>query len=136
MTPGEWFIERLWHIAYGVPAQMKTPEGAIKAKVSALLAKHGCYKFMPVQMGMGSRTLDYLVCHYGRFLAVETKAPGKDLTALQKECRRKIEAAGGSVFKVSNEVELAELRAALQEIDIIHERALAQQCGHPPGKPL
>lgn len=96
---------------------MKTPEGAIKAKVSALLAKHGCYTFMPVPMGMGARTLDYLVCHYGRFLAIETKAPGKDLTALQKECKRKIEAAGGSVFKVSNADELEELRAALVDIE-------------------
>lgn len=104
---------------------MKTPEGKIKDKVKALLTEHGAYQFWPVQMGYGARTLDCLVCHYGRFLAIETKAPGKDLTALQKICQKKIEDAGGSVFKVSNDMELAALSTALNQITAAYETALA-----------
>ena len=103
---------------------MKTPEGKIKDKVKALLAKHGCYRFMPVQMGFGERSLDFLVCHYGRFIAVETKRHGKELTAIQQEVKRRIEDAGGSVFRVSDDMELLDLEAALRNIEHKFTRAL------------
>lgn len=77
-----------------------TPEGKVKAKVNRLLDRHGAYRFMPVQTGYGARTLDYLLCHRSRFLAVETKAPGKKPTRIQKLCMEKIEAAGGKVFLI------------------------------------
>ena len=86
-----------------------TPEGKVKALVRRRLKeefdahppfKH--YAFMPVQSGRGKRTLDILLCVGGRFFAIETKAPGKDLTELQKDTRDDILAAGGTVYKVDN----------------------------------
>jgi hypothetical protein len=80
-----------------------TPEGKIKKKVTAVLKKHGCYYFMPVQTGFGKKTLDYLICHGGYFFAVETKAPGKSPTALQQATIREIKAAGGTSFVIDSE---------------------------------
>ena len=55
-----------------------TPEGKVKAAVKRVLARYPeTYFFMPVQAGYGKKTLDFLICHYGEFIAIETKAPGK-----------------------------------------------------------
>lgn len=75
-----------------------TPEGKVKAKVSALLKKYGVYYFMPVQTGYGKKTLDYLCCWNSVFFAVETKAPGKVPTSLQEVTIKEIREAGGFVF--------------------------------------
>jgi hypothetical protein len=72
-----------------------TPEGAVKKEIKEALKAHGAYFFMPVPTGMGKKTVDFLVCFNGRFLAIEAKAPGKIATALQKNCLREIAAAGG-----------------------------------------
>ena len=77
-----------------------TPEGQVKQRVNKTLDKYGVYRFMPVQMGMGSPGLDYYCCWYGAFFAIETKAPGKKLTARQEITKEKIEAAGGMVFVI------------------------------------
>lgn len=114
---------------------MRTPEGRIKDKVKALLIEHGCYQFWPVQMGYGAATLDCLVCHYGRFFAIETKAPGKDLTARQKLTRAQMTKACGSVFRVSNEAEFDALNDALHATANYYMRQLAkQEPGYVPGK--
>lgn len=85
-----------------------TPEGRVKAKVKRALATlPACYRFMPVQTGFGSQTLDYLCCIWGRFVAIETKAPGKDLTPMQRSTKADIEAAGGIVLVVWDEDTLA-----------------------------
>src|SRR5208282_2697074 len=87
---------------------MATPEGKVKAKINhALKTLPRCYKFMPVQSGLGAKSLDYLLCVNGRFVAIEAKAPGKDYTALQREHKRHIEEAGGVVFLVDGEWSLA-----------------------------
>lgn len=78
-----------------------TPEGKVKANVKGLLAEYGIYKFMPVQRGLGAVTLDFLCCHKGLFLAVETKAEGKKLTPRQEIVKEEIEASGGVVFVVT-----------------------------------
>lgn len=84
-----------------------TPEGKIKDLVDKRLKQlTRIYRFMPVQTGMGARTLDYLLCANGFFVALETKAPGKDLTEIQKTTKQNIEAAGGYVFRVRDEDEL------------------------------
>lgn len=76
-----------------------TPEGKVKKAVSALLmATPHVYYFMPVPGGYGESTLDYIVCHMGRFAAIETKAPGKKLTDRQRVIRSMIERADGKVF--------------------------------------
>lgn len=78
---------------------MTTPEGKVKQKITTYL-KHldRCYFFKPVQMGMGTRTVDVLCCINGRFVAIEVKAAGERPTKLQEHCLRDIEHAGGIAF--------------------------------------
>ena len=55
-----------------------TPEGKVKQKVKEYLKSIGAWYYMPVSNGMGrSGCPDILVCFNGRFMAFETKAPGK-----------------------------------------------------------
>jgi hypothetical protein len=85
-----------------------TPEGRVKAKVKKALDTLGadCWRFMPVQTGFGSPALDYLLSIRGRFVAIETKAPGRKLTPLQEGTKAAIEAAGGIVLIVWDETSL------------------------------
>lgn len=85
-----------------------TPEGRVKNMVKKALTKLGddCWRFMPVQSGYGSVALDFLIAYRGRFIAIETKAPGKTLTPLQESTKAAIEAAGGLVFVVWDETSL------------------------------
>jgi hypothetical protein len=82
--------------------QSMTPEGKVKLQINRALATldRRIYKFMPVQSGYGKKTLDYLLCVNGYFIAIEAKAPGKDFTALQTQTAEDICAAGGRVFLV------------------------------------
>ena len=83
-----------------------TPEGRIKAKVSAELKKLGtqCWRFMPVQTGFGTPALDYLACINGWFVSIETKKDSKaKLTDRQEATKRDMEAAGGIVLVVYDE---------------------------------
>lgn len=86
----------------------QTPEGRVKKMVKKALDHLGpdCWRFMPVQNGFGSVALDFLLSVRGRFVAIETKAPGKKLTALQEQTKAAIEAAGGLVFVVWDETSL------------------------------
>jgi hypothetical protein len=78
-----------------------TPEGKIKAAIRKVLdSMDGLYYFMPVQMGMGSRTLDFLVCYKGKFFGIEAKAPGEKPTKLQDLCMRKIRKSGGECMVI------------------------------------
>lgn len=85
-----------------------TPEGRIKAKVKKALDQLGddVWRFMPVQSGYGSVALDYLLAIRGRFVAIETKAPGKKLTPLQEATKAALEKAGALVFVVWDETSL------------------------------
>ena len=94
---------------------MATPEGRVKRKVSAALKQlPACYRFMPVQQGLGASTLDYLCCVAGQFVAVETKAPGRQLTPRQAIVADEIRKAGGLVFVVDGETSLHNMIAYLQ----------------------
>jgi hypothetical protein len=86
-----------------------TPEGRVKKMVNKALSMLGadCWRFMPVQTGYGIPALDYLLSVRGRFVAIETKAPGKKLTPLQESTKAAIEAAGGIVLVVWDEGSLA-----------------------------
>jgi hypothetical protein len=77
-----------------------TPEGKIKERVKRLLDRYPHYRFMPVQMGMGARTLDFLICVNGRFCAIETKKPGAEPTEQQSKIIRQIREAGGETFVI------------------------------------
>lgn len=74
---------------------MKTPEGRVKDEIRKWLKEQGAYVFSPVQTGMGSRTLDLLVCWNGQFVAVEVKRPGGKPTKLQVEIAKRMIEAGG-----------------------------------------
>ncbi len=55
-----------------------TPEGKVKQDVKKLLKSLGIWYFMPMQNGFGVVGIpDFICCWGGKFLAVETKAPGK-----------------------------------------------------------
>lgn len=56
----------------------QTPEGAVKTAVKRWLVQRGIYYFMPAANGFGRVGIpDFICCWKGRFLAIETKAPGK-----------------------------------------------------------
>lgn len=78
-------------------------EKEVKDRVKRHLKKADAYWFMPVQTGYGSTTLDFLVSHRGRFLGIETKRPGKTLTARQQLVKEKIEASGSPVLVVGEQ---------------------------------
>lgn len=85
---------------------MKTPEGRLKDSIKLYLKQLGCYQFMPVQTGYGTQSVDFLCCvptmhnggRVGRFLAIETKAPGKKPTPRQELCLKQVAEAGGVGF--------------------------------------
>jgi hypothetical protein len=77
---------------------MKTPEGRVKDEIRKWLKEQGAYVFSPVQTGMGSRTLDLLVCWEGKFVGIEVKRPGGKATRLQLQIIGDIRMAWGRAF--------------------------------------
>ena len=56
----------------------QTPEGKVKDAVKKELTKRGIWYFMPAANGFGKVGIpDIICCYQGKFLAIETKAPGK-----------------------------------------------------------
>ena len=75
-----------------------TPEGRVKSAVKRWLQARGIWFFCPVSNGMGVHGIpDFICCWAGRFLAIETKAPGKrgNLSEPQKFQIDGIRAANG-----------------------------------------
>ena len=61
-----------------------TPEGKVKEKVKAVLKRRGVWYCMPRGQTYGRAGIpDFLCCHKGRFIAVETKAGRGRATPLQ-----------------------------------------------------
>lgn len=76
----------------------KTPEGRVKAAVKKLFDEKKIWYYQPVQNGMGRVGIpDFICCYQGRFLAVETKAPGRvnDVTPNQHFVLQEIREHGG-----------------------------------------
>lgn len=99
---------------------MTTPEGKIKRKVNQALKEFGehVWKFMPVQASaFGMPALDYLLCYRGRFIAIETKAPGKKTTARQEATCNAIRDAGGLCFLVDDDESLQILVGHLYNVE-------------------
>lgn len=62
-----------------------TPEGKVKAKLKKSLDTIGCYYFYPQTGGYGrSGVPDIIICHKGKFIAIECKAGDNKPTALQE----------------------------------------------------
>jgi hypothetical protein len=76
---------------------MMTPEKKIKEQVKAMCKRYGAYYAMPMGTGYGNSGVpDFLICHKGKFIGVETKADiTKKPTALQEKNLAAIRAAGG-----------------------------------------
>jgi hypothetical protein len=77
---------------------MKTLEGKLKDQVKAFLKERGAWFFMPVPTGYGTPTLDFIGCYKGRFVAIETKAPGKKPTPRQMATLQAMGKAGAVAF--------------------------------------
>lgn len=89
-----------------------TPEGRVKAAVKALLKKRGIWFYMPIQNGMGRVGIpDFICCWNGRFLAIETKAPGKlnNTTANQDLVLSEIREHKGVALVVDDAAKLEDL---------------------------
>jgi hypothetical protein len=81
---------------------MHGPEHYVKKQVSKYLKDHSIYAFMPVQMGLGATTLDYLCCWRGHFVGIECKAGKGKLTNRQQWVMEAINEAGGKFFVVDD----------------------------------
>jgi pantoate kinase len=90
-----------------------TPEVKVKKSIRKLLDEAGAYYAMPIGTGYGNSGVpDFLLCHKGRFIAVEAKAGSNKPTALQEMHLAKIRAAGG-IALVINEDNMDTLRKEL-----------------------
>ena len=80
-----------------------TPEKKVKENVVRVLKEEGAYYFFPATHGFGrSGVPDIVTCVNGHFFAIECKAGGGKLTALQANEIEHIRRCGG-VAVVANE---------------------------------
>ncbi|MFZ9326828.1 MAG: hypothetical protein ACO24H_05145 [Polynucleobacter sp.] len=82
-----------------------TPEGKVKEAVKRLLKERKIWYFMPSANGFGKVGIpDIICCCDGKFLAIETKAPGKrnNTTANQERCIEDIRTARGWALVVDD----------------------------------
>lgn len=89
-----------------------TPEGKVKAAVKRLLKERGIWWYCPVQNGMGVVGIpDFVCCWDGKFLAIETKAPGKraNVSANQAARINEIRLARGLAIVVDDVAQLEEM---------------------------
>jgi hypothetical protein len=96
---------------------MSTPEGKVKEQVKRVLKKHGAYWHCVVQNGMGAPSLDFVCCHRGNFVAIETKAGSKRPTPRQELTIKDMEQAGAKVFVVNEDTGTGELDAWLTSLE-------------------
>ena len=81
-----------------------TPEGKVKAKIKKVLKDNDIYYIMPATGGYGnSGAPDFIVCHEGKFIGIETKAGKNKPTALQQRNIDQINAQGGLALVVNEE---------------------------------
>lgn len=88
-----------------------TPEGRVKEHVKKVLKANNIWYFMPSANGYGKVGVpDFVCCWRGKFLAIETKAPGKraDTTANQKIQIEAIQRAEGWALVVDDVAQLTE----------------------------
>ena len=88
-----------------------TPEGAIKEAVKKLLKARGIWYYLPVSNGMGQHGIPDFICCVpptGKFLAIETKAPGKlrTVTPLQERAIGNIRTAKGWALVIDDAEDL------------------------------
>jgi hypothetical protein len=84
----------------------RTPEGDVKAGIKKFLDRAGAYYHMSVQTGYGRRTVDFLVCWRGQFLAVEAKRAGGAARRYQDIILQQVRDSGGLAVCVDDVDEL------------------------------
>ena len=90
-----------------------TPEVKVKKQIRKMLDEAGAYYAMPIGTGYGNSGVpDFLICHRGRFIAVEAKAGSNKPAALQELHMERIRNNGGTAL-VINEDNLQELKELL-----------------------
>ena len=90
-----------------------TPEAKVKKQIRQIIEECGAYYAMPIGTGYGqSGVPDFLICHKGRFIAVEAKAGKGKTTLLQEAHLERIQTAGGTTM-IINETNLQQLREQL-----------------------
>lgn len=95
----------------------KTPEGKVKDGVRKRLKEAGIWFYQPIQNGMGRVGIpDFICCYNGRFLAIETKAPGKinNTTPNQEQVLKEIRESGGYSLVLDDPERLDEHLAAVR----------------------
>lgn len=109
-----------------------TPEGKIKKLVKAVLEDFGelttvssysvrnLYEYWPVPSGFGASSLDCIVCYYGVFIAIETKAPGERTTPRQNLTIAQLSAAQAIVMVIDSEADCEVLHNRLMMIKLAH----------------
>lgn len=93
-----------------------TPEGKVKQKVREFLRARDVWFYQPVQNGMGRVGIpDFVCCYQGRFIAIETKAPGKlsTVTPNQQRVIDEIREYGGLALVIDNVESLEPVFAVL-----------------------
>lgn len=102
-----------------------TPEGRVKAQVKQWLKDRGIWYYMPVQNGMGVTGIpDFICCWKGRFIGIETKAPGKraNLSANQERQIHLIHRSGGVAIVVDD-------AAQLDQLERTHAQIICEEAG-------
>lgn len=96
---------------------MATPEGRVKAKISAVLKARNIPYVMPIQTGYGRPGIsDYICCVNGRFVAVEAKVDSKSpIRPTQKIFMKEITDAGGEAIVVHKD-NIADLEKLLDKL--------------------
>ena len=72
-----------------------TAENLVKREIKRGLTARGIWFFMPVQTGYGRRSVDFICCWQGLFLAIEAKAGENKLGRRQQATLEEIKEAGG-----------------------------------------
>lgn len=92
-------------------------EDQVKRAIKQYLDSLGAYWFCPVQMGYGARTVDFLCCVKGHFVAVEAKSSTGKARGAQMATLQEIRNAGG-IALIENCADLSRLRLALTVAEI------------------
>ena len=83
---------------------MATPESKVKAKIRAILKKHGIYYVMPIGSGYGNSGVpDFICCVNGKFIGIEAKAGKNRPTLLQDKNLSLIIKANGEAMVINED---------------------------------
>lgn len=100
-----------------------TPEGKVKKKLDKMLKTFTpeLWYFPPQAGPFGSSGVpDRIVCYKGWFIGIEVKADAsKKMTALQINCKWRIEAAGGAFFLIYDDTTIDVVQQYLRNINLV-----------------